>query len=934
MSKLKVTGNVARVLLGIDETSNTNRPELERNLFSTSKYTKGEAMNLIKKNKVEMKEKQRTSPLTDINSIIAYLNPTAKEMSSKGKTADKLRALAPEVEQAKVLVSSAIMSPNDLQVGQFNFTFDNVPGLEADQELLLGVQTIYEEHFNNVLNLPTKVYNWIGEAMYRSGAKPIFILPNATLEAVKRRTPTDAKYGFYGRDGETPGLASFSEYSNMLDDKEYVYSNLNMSFKQFVDAECTDVVAKKQFNKLFNLDILTDPNVTEASMESMVVSFNRELKEGEAIRVTENPDILTFHYTNQQRRFGANADKLIAKLNKGYPLEQGLPLESNPDGIDHFGHPVLMELPPESVVPICIPGAPDNHVGYFILLDANGRPLTIEDPLPIAEDVPGPMDSPDASYHAMYGSQSYLMEDDIRSDVQAKMAFTVFNKLMDKYLAKRVKGIVGPEDVEISRINAITTVMFNRLMEHKETTVLYCPPELITYFAFNYNDNGTGRSKIEDIQFLLSLRTNLLIAQIMGALNDAVDTKKLEFSAGEENANIEETISLLHQLYGNKARSIGSLDPHEIADELQGNSIMIVPKGIRGMNDLSIDVIGGAGAQATKPDDALIEQINNLMISQLDVLPAALNQLNEPEFARSLTTYNLFFAKKIAQYQDVVCDMVSRLVRYYTTFSPLFKKSLLAKVNELMKFKQDDSDNSDIPEEAKKLMSNDPNRYEKRATALAETIIRSVHVKLPRPDLVVAKSQFEEIRNHLNNVTEVVNLIYPQEIIPSDDQLAANGLTMFRAMALRNAVLQLIKDTGTFKVFNLDSVDQVDSVEVTDIIQTFQNLGKKLQDQRESIAFENQDSGYGGDSYGGGDDYGVGDDYGSDDFGGGDEGGGEGPSGSFDFNAPADDTGGGEEGEEGGGEQPSEGPSGSFNFNAPEMSMTKLYHKLSNNDKK
>ncbi len=39
------------------------------------------------------------------------------------------------------------------------------------------------------------------------------------------------------------------------------------------------------------------------------------------------------------------------------------------------GHPLVMTLPPECVIPVDVPSNPDEHIGYYILLDEFGNPV-------------------------------------------------------------------------------------------------------------------------------------------------------------------------------------------------------------------------------------------------------------------------------------------------------------------------------------------------------------------------------------------------------------------------------------------------------------------------------------------------------------------------------------------------------------------------------
>ena len=61
----------------------------------------------------------------------------------------------------------------------------------------------------------------------------------------------------------------------------------------------------------------------------------------------------------------------------------------------------------------------------------------------------------------------------------------------------------------------------------------------------------------------------------------------------------------------------------------------------------------------------------------MDVPPASLNQLSEPEYAKSLVVNNLFFAKKIARYQRIWCSQISAFIRYYVSYDPIFKNALI-----------------------------------------------------------------------------------------------------------------------------------------------------------------------------------------------------------------------------------------------------------------
>ena len=171
-----------------------------------------------------------------------------------------------------------------------------------------------------------------------------------------------------------------------------------------------------------------------------------------------------------------------------------------------------------------------------------------------------------------------------------------------------------------------------------------------------------------------------MMANVVGMVNDAIEHKKVEFGVDEKNANIEGIMDLIANIFIEKNKLNGSIDPSEIMRDMYSNALTIVPKNIPGLSELTVDVQSGGG-QSSRVDDQLLEQITNLLVSHLDVPPAALNQMSEPEFAKSLVTQNLFFAKKIRRYQNIWCSLMTEFIRVYSSFDTTFQKAILRKLS-------------------------------------------------------------------------------------------------------------------------------------------------------------------------------------------------------------------------------------------------------------
>ena len=849
---VKLTSGAFKSLLGMEATKNANPTEQPDDISFVRRFSKSEARSHLKGIYVAP---NTTGTNLSANGVISYLKPIHKKIGEEMLNVEKMRALAPEIEQSRILVASSILSPNDLQDGEFQFTFPNVPGVDTDPDLAKEIAEVYSEFFNKTQALGIKSYDWIGDIQYRTGAVPVLILPCATQAEVVARTPEDVN-----QDLKTlAGFASFEDYISKTssEDDDYFYSRKKLTFRDVLSNEREKDILTDLIPSMESFGVQTPIQVNKnrttidtsrygdnyvAGLESMIATLKTKLEEGDILKVSENPEIVRFATIKKTD----DRKDILGRINNKYgtdkvAVEQTVILKTNPENIKHFGHPAILELPPESVIPVHIPGSPSEHIGYFILIDQHGQPLTIE-----ASGMantgsrgcsPG---SSAAAYESMFGStsqQSYFGSNNTISS----SGNMIFQHLLDKYLRERMKGITGRGDLELSRMNAISTVMFHRLLEQKQTTLVYVPPPLLQYFAFDFRKDGTGKSKLEDIQFLLSLRTTLMMAQIVAMANDAVEHKKIEFGVDEKVANLEMVMELMANIFIAKNKLNGSIDPSEIMRDMYSNALTIVPKNIPGLTDLSVEVQNGGG-QSTKPDNELLEQITNLLISHLDVPPAALNQMSEPEFARSLVTYNLFFAKKIARYQRIWCTLIQDFVRTYTEFDPEFKKAIYKVLEANGKKRSGEK----LPSEVEKLKKKNPNKYTENMSAMLTAILDGVTVSLPSPNIVVDKSQFEELRAFMSNLEELAGHLFNQELVPSDDSVATSTLPILRARWKRAQMMRFIERVGSFNMVEIPDMDDTDPEENFDFIQDCQNVGKGLVQQRENILGSTDSGGFGG----------------------------------------------------------------------------------------
>ena len=887
---VKISAGGMKSLLGLDPTEVSDARDSLDNVSFINRYSPAELKKLLNRIYISPDRLGVNSGTVTAGGIVSFLKPVHEKIGNNKLDAAKLRKLAPEIDQSRTLVASSILSPNDLQDGEFTFDFDDVDTLQDEPELLDAITDLYSHYFNGIMRLGIKSYEWIGEAMYGSGSKCILILPNNTQIDLRHRSQATVSKSAYRPEAAFESFQSFCKKSD-----DYLFSGKDLSWSAYFKSEqstvkVNDLVPSMEdygvqiptsFRSPEDISILRKSGSPDLSMyggqyvagiEAMVINLKAKMAEGDIIRITENTDSFKYINTKKHKVEQNIWDKLAEKygFKKRPAREEVAILKDNPEGIEQMGHPTVIELPSEAVIPIFIPGAPDQHLGYFVLLDMYGQPLTIENSGAANTDTGCQPGSPNAAFEAMFGNNCCNASYFNNNNSYSQMGNLIFSNMLDGYIRTRMKGIFHRDDLELGRYNALSTLLFYRTLQAKESMLVFVPPMLMQYFAFEYEPlTGCGKSKLADIQFILSLRTTLMMANVVAAVNDAVEHKRIEFGVDDKNANIEGIMELIANIFIEKNKLNGSVDPSEIMRDMYSNSLTIVPKNIPGLSDMQVDV-QNSGGQSTRVDDQTLEQLNNLIVSQLDVPPSALNQLNEPEYARSLVVGNLFFAKKITRYQRIWCSLIDKFIRTYTLVDPIFRAALRKKIALYGKTPVKEK----LPPKVAKLKMENPNMYSGELDDLADLILNRVKSNLPKPNIVVDKTQFEEITNYINNIQQLADTFFNQEMIPSDDQLAQASLPVMKAKWKSEQVAKFISEVGSFKMCDIPDMDDSDLNELTDFIQVFQNLGAGLIRHRTAISQPSEDNGggFGGDGGygGGGGDFGDAGGMGGGDMGGGD----------------------------------------------------------------
>lgn len=742
--------------------------------------------------------------------IPKLLEPLTKGLQSKRLDNEKLIALAPEIDQAAAILIPSILSPNDMRTTQFYINIDNE---QEDSGTISKINDVLMTTFKDELGINTKLFHWLNTTMFRHGAKPLLILPSYVLNTIDQLT-------------------------RVPDQSEKAASIESLCYKIDTDIDTNEFQAALE-------------GISDEPINNPVTSKLEDPFDGDgAIEFTKELQVLGFKDSKMAAAQEMMSDNLNASLESAYnnskpPGDDGksysgtrrytAPFINISDiigskGEDTFSQPSILELPYESTIPIIIEGAPDNHIGYFIIMNDQGVPISADthkgdDPEIHYKDTPTGSKRIDDLYKAFYGSGYTHQQRKASDGLKTSIVESVYSKYLDKVMAKGLDS-VGLGDFNIKLSGDTIQVMFTRLLRQTKTKALFVPADYLVYLAFEYNENGTGKSKIDNIKFPLSLKMTLIITRLMALIESSINRRKLEITFDDTIANPIETLQQIKKELMKKKMHGISYDPNTIISSSIDKELTVVPNNIPGVENFSISDESN-NVDYPRPDSDLMEEINNMYTLSLGVSPQSLSRFKEDELAISVATNNLFMSNQIVLAQTVVSDAMTKLLKVYISCSTHLKGNI-AEILENSEIDDDGGDSS-------------------KMTSRLTNLINSITFSLPKPNIAFDKSQYENVREFTSLIDEILNTMLSGDLMDRDTE---DDIKRLRAYTKRSILGDYLdKNTAFGSTFADDVFKDTPIVGITDMSQTIMNFSKALKDMKEKFSGEGGDSGGGGYGY-------------------------------------------------------------------------------------
>lgn len=907
------------------------------------------AAALVSKLVMDQRVQRATDPMNAQGAGInlANLRGIAHEGMQNVNDSETIRQLLSDTDLAAAILVSVILSPKDMvgiEVGyKAELTHWNLPH-EVNSTMTNAVRKYFDEVYKIKPRLPTM----LEDILFKRGCYPVVVMPenavddlihgngSVSLESIKNVLkkdgqiqslgilgPTDAeKNNQAARRGFDSGIGLALEHLLTYNENKD-WSNEVMF--QFPDAgDPAHKTLKPGVTVTDNIGILKMPMVSEKIRQQKIhklVGRSSSLSvESIAKRVGNPADMVASLHSNALigRTFHKpNTSQLVVKEVK--PQDQ-LKRRS-------VGMPLEIHFPSEAVIPVHVPNQPAKQIGFFILLDAEGNPINRGMGVNHYRQLGASLQANSFS-SSMIQRAGLAMSDNSQIYGSANAYATaaqLYGNMLERNLAQRLRnGLVG-NNISIAGHEEVYNLMLARSMANQHTQILYVPVEYMTYMAFEYNQNGTGRSLLENTKIIDSMQANMLVGTVMGALRNAVGRTHVDIELDEHTPDpwkaIEQTIGEMQRVNSN-GFPLGTIDPLDIKDGLQRSQFEFSFSGHPRLPNMKVDY-SEKNSNYQPPDGKLMEDLRKRRLMSFWLTPEMVDAAVGADFAASVANNSTLLSKRAMMIQQEFTPQVSAHLRKHAINSADLIDELVEIVHaafaEIIKDFSDEEKIEMFSGEfvTKKELQENAMIKGQFIRELIEDFIGGFSLTLPEPDTTKVKNLGELYQQQTQLVEEGLKAWVSDDMM--DDSIVGPELAshvriaaaQFKAYMLRDWQIKngMLPELASLTAKGEDGELEVDIAEISavhndammDVLTTLISANKKAK-EKAAKTLEKAGVGGGSDSYGS--DTGSGDSGGSGGFGdsGGDTGGDTGGDGGFDMGGSFDfDMGGGDTGGDAGG---------------------------------
>lgn len=719
------------------------------------------ATKLVRDTRLGLGQRSYTSPLTARRDVIFG---ESERIAQNMNDAENIFEVLPETERCEMIITSCILSPDDMKTVDLRYVCDRTWLPAAIESAMTQAM---EDFGNKTYKIKEKLPKIIKRALFRSGSYPILIVPESSLDALIN---DDNRIAMESYDS----LVNDTRWRGVLGDNNATLAAQNKSrttvaFESFLNTERRVMTNPKV---LPNLTVTDNPNVVKLPLVQEKLAAQR-------IADAYKPTWGLEAFQSDGERLNDVARRLYVRRRSR--VEEVVRLRTQDQtNRNSVGHPLTIDLSSDACIVVANPTNMQEHLGYFIPLDGFGNPVNNGQDSLYANELQKRLKNHQTEVSGVLAEMKTSMYglDDTDANYTQQMYGDFIEYIERDLLERFANGENRGRAVHISRPNQVYQMMFARILANKQTQLLYVPRELVTYFAFDYNKRGIGKSLTDGTKIIASLRALLLFSSTRSAVRAAVGHKTLNLTLDPEIADpLKWAQQMLHEYIrvNNGNYPLGTSDPNDILSYMEQAGISVNIKNHPAFPEVSAEIESTTSA-ITTPDPELDRELRNRHISRYGLPPEVVDASTGVDFAATIRTSNVFFDKQITQYAESLCRQTSEHLRTLAVNSGL----LMA---ELFKIIDDNVDQV-------------PDRYKQGEwrTDMVVTYLENFRVELPESNSTKLETQLAKLTTYTQVLDAVLAAFATPELLTTldpaaDRETAESVITVMKQHFIREFVI-------------------------------------------------------------------------------------------------------------------------------------------------
>ena len=650
---------------------------------------------------------------------------------------EDITQLFPDVELSIQILTSSILAPNDMLTPTIKFVKPDLNiGTEVNDLLATEISTFLDKEYELVEKLPTMVR----EALFTKGSYIEAILPEASVDEIINSDlyVSSENMEEYINGVEGIGLLDKEVSTESIDLKEYINDNtIKGEVSVDLSLEDLDITVTDDYK------LLVTPIAYAKDIDNKI---DNKLNLG-----IESLDI-----SNEDQTL---LDNLFRTPN--YQDEPYIEVKTTDETMrKSIGKPLIMKLPTEAVIPVHSVNDATNHLGYFILLDENGSPVKTDFKHMDDDQVNNLIAKKDTKLNiinkAKKALQGITKRDPVVKDMKNIYNVIIENSLKKKLMKGSYNGVATISDAE-----DVYETMFLRGLEGKRTRLLYIPKQMLEYFAFDYRENGTGRSMLEKVSMLFSIRSILLFTRLMANIKNSVTTTEITAKLDDDDMHPEVT---MEQIISETMKTrqtqlpIGVTKIDDLVDWSHKVGFKYNFKHPR-LPDIDIDV-NDTNTSKVVPDDELDDMIQEHIIMSFGLTTELVRSGYDPDFATTVVAKNILLAKRVIVLQNKFTKHLSSYIRKLIINDP----RLYEKIESIFE--------NNLPAIKKRLKNVEGINKIKSDSVLVDyltrTYVHDVKVSLPKPEVTESTNMKDLFDEYVSSLDDYLDIILSSEALPDE----------------------------------------------------------------------------------------------------------------------------------------------------------------------